>query len=138
MDFNKKLKTRLNIAIAYIVIGAVFTALGLTDMVSNEFFSVYGLALIVMGFARIRRYKLITRNDETIGRQRIAENDERNIAIMQKAKSVAFGITVLLAGLCVIVFEIIGRAELAYIMAAVVMVMTLIYWISYIIVRRKN
>lgn len=138
MDFKKRMKARLNMAICFIIIGVVFLVLECAGVVQNEFFSPYGLALIVMGIARIRRYRLITKDKKTIQRQRIVETDERNVAIIQRAKSMTFTISIIFAGLAVIVFEITGVEELAYIFAIIVCTMTFIYWICFYMTSRKN
>ena len=85
MDFKKKLKTRLYTAISYIVIGIVMIIVSNILKTDNDFLSSFGLALSVCGVVRIRNYFIITKNDETIRKQEIAETDERNISISNKA-----------------------------------------------------
>ena len=90
MEFRKKLKTRLYIAIAYIVIGIITTAAAFVLKIENEFFQSYGIALAVCGILRLRQYIKLTSSEENIRKQEIAESDERNIAIANKARSWAF------------------------------------------------
>lgn len=138
MDFRKKMKIRLFLAIGYIVLGlAMIVAFNLfkTD---NSFLSSFGFALIIIGIARIRNYLLITKNEETLKKQQIKESDERNIVIANKAKSVAFIIYVLLACIAVIVLSILEMTQLSMIVSATVCVLIFIYWISYWIISKNS
>ena len=87
MEFKKKLKTRLYIAIIYISLGIMMITGTFAIKTDNDFISSFGFALVVMGIVRIRNYFMITKNEETIKKQQIAETDERNLSILNKAKS---------------------------------------------------
>lgn len=137
MEYEKKLKKRLYLAISYIVIGVLLLLLCAGRIIENEFMSSFGVVLVVMGVARIRQYRRITKDEESIRRQRIAESDERNLAIWNKARSLTFGIYIALAGIAVIVLEMIDRHDLANPVALSVCALVFIYWICYLIVRRK-
>lgn len=138
MDFMKKLKTRLYVAISYIVIGAVMIAVSFITKTTNEFVSSFGFALLVIGIVRIRNHFIITKNDETIKKQQIAETDERNISIANKAKSLSFRLYVFAASIAVIVLQFLEMSELASIIGFTVCALILIYWISYFIIRKKS
>ena len=136
MDFRKKLKMRLYFAIFYIVLGLVAVLAG--NIVKNDFLPSYGLAIAVCGIVQIRNYVLITRNEETIKKREIAEKDERNIAISDKAKSFSFIAYILLASVAVIVLHIMGKQYLATVIAETVCALLVFYWIAYIIIRKKS
>ena len=138
MNFRKKLKIRLYIAIGYIILGLGMIISCTIIRPENNFFTSYSLALIVIGIARIKRYILITKNEETIKKQEIAETDERNICIANKAKSISFTIYVLLASVAIIVLQWINQVHMAMILSGAVGVLILIYWVSYWIVSRKS
>ena len=138
MDFEKKLKSRLNIGIGYIVTGIILIILSITKVIENEYLESFGIVLAVMGILRIIQYKRITKNNETIRNREIAETDERNIAIIHKSKSMAFGLYMLIACVLVIVFEIMGRAEYSNIMALNIFGLVFLYWISYFIYNKKS
>lgn len=138
MDFRKKLKTRLCFAIAYIVIGIAMIAASFITENYNEFLSPMGAALLVIGIARVRNHFLITKSDETVKKQQIAETDERNIAISNRAKSVAFNLYVLIACVAVIVLQFMEKSFLASTIGLTVCVLLLIYWISYFIISKKS
>lgn len=138
MDFKKKLKTRLYLAIGYIGIGLIITLAVNIMKTENQFLSPFGIALIVCGIVRIRNYVMITKNDETIRKQQIAETDERNISISNRAKQAAFVIYIYLTGTAVIVLRVINKTQLATILSASVCGLIFIYWVSYWIIRRKS
>ncbi len=138
MNFKKKLKTRLYISIIYIALGIMMIAGTFIIETDNSFISSFGFALTVMGIARIRNYFIITRNEETIRKQQIAETDERNISIMHRAKSSAFSVYTLLSGSAVIVLSLCGMHEAAKWISYSVLLLVLIYWICYLIYSRKS
>ncbi len=137
MEFKKKLKTRLYLAISYIVLGVGMIAAGFITGTDNQFVSSYGLALAVVGIVRLKQYFRITKNEERIRKQEIAETDERNIAIVHKARSITFSIYVLLACVVVIVLSFMQLHQAAMWISFSVFVLIAIYWITYFIVRKR-
>lgn len=135
MEFKKKLKKRLYIAIVYTVLGLLMIT-STFIIQTDDFISSFGFALFLMGIARIRNYFIITRNEETIKKREIAETDERNILIMHKAKSAAFSVYVLLSSLAVIVLSFLNMHELSKWIAIGVCVFVVIYWICYMIYQK--
>jgi len=138
MEFEKKLKSRLNIGIVYIAAGIILIILYITKVIENEYLETFGIVLAVMGILRIIQYKKITKNDETIRSREIAETDERNISIMYKAKNAAFGIYAIIACLSVIVFEVMEKPEYAKFSAINVYALLAIYWVSYFIYNKRS
>ena len=138
MDFKKKLKIRLFVAISYVILGIAMIVIFNIIKTENNFLSSFGFALTVIGIARIRNYFLITKNEETITKRQIAENDERNISIANKAKSVAFLAYILVVCTSIIVLYLFNKTQLAFILSATVCFLLLVYWISYWIIRKKS
>ena len=138
MDFKKKLKLRLNVAITYIVLGVILIVGTFITKTENEFISSFGFAMIIMGFVRIRNYRMITKDEGTIRKQQIMETDERNISIIHKAKSTAFAIYIFILGIAVIVLSFIGMHEAAKWVAYPVCLLVVIYWICYFIYQKKS
>ena len=138
MDFRKKLKTRLAVAIVYMVLGLTMIVVFNVINTDNSFLSSFGLALVVIGLVRLRNYFLITKSEESIKKQQIAESDERNIAIAHKAKSITFMICTMLFCVVVIVLQLLEKSQLAMIVSGMVCVMLVIYWITYWVVRKRS
>ncbi len=137
MDYEKKLKQRLYLAIIFIISGIVFTALYCSGISGNQTLLSAGVIFAVVGFARLVWYRKVTKDEESIRRQKIAETDERNIAICNKSKSMAFGLYVFGVALIVVVLEIFGKTEIATVLALNVCVLIILYQICYFIYRRK-
>ena len=138
MDFKKRIKIRYLTAVVYIVLGLALAALSFFLEGENEFVSPFSFALIVIGIARIRKLSLITRNEASLKQREIAEGDERNIYIMLKARSAAFNIYVLLAGIAVIVLLFLEYSFAAQCIGYSVCALALIYWVCYWIYYKKS
>ncbi len=137
MDFKKKLKSRLNIAIIYIALGIMMIAATFITKTDNDFISSFGFAMVLMGLVRIRNYRMITKDEDTIRKQQIIETDERNISIIHKAKSTAFSIYTFLSGIAVIILSFLTMHEEAKSLALSVLLLVAIYWICYFIYHKK-
>ena len=135
MDFKNRMKIRLWTNIIYIVLGVAMIAVGLITKTDNEFVSSFGLTLTVVGLALIK--KNIITSEEKLKRREIAENDERNIAIVHKARSWAFSFYVILGCLAVRVLSLLSLQDIASWIGVGVFSLIAIYWICYFIVRRK-
>ena len=138
MSFQDKMKTRLYLAIAYIVSGITLIVVFNVMEKANEFLSVFGLILVVLGLARLRRYFAITKNEETMKAQQIRETDERNVSIMNRAKSCAFDILVILLAVAIIVLNFTEYTAYMQLLSGVLCALLVIYWVSYFIIRGRS
>lgn len=137
MDFKKKLKIRLYTAIIYVVLGVMIIVGAFVSKPENDFISSFGLILSVIGIARIRNYFIITKSEESIKKQQIAETDERNISIANKAKSAAFLIYVLILAIAVIILSLLNMQSIAKWLSYSVCLLITIYWVCYLIYQKK-
>ncbi len=138
MDFKKKLKIRLAFAIGYIILGVAMIATFCIWSFKNEFLSYYGIALVTIGIAHLRRYFRITKNDEAIKKQEILETDERNVAIAVKARSLSFVAYIIATCVLAVVLYFIGKTAVANILSYTICALVLFYWVSYFIIRKKS
>ena len=138
MDYKKKLKSRLSIAIIYIVLGIMMIAAAFMTKTENDFISSFGFAMVIMGIVRIRNYRMITKDEDTIRKQQIIETDERNISIIHRAKSAAFSIYTFNSGIAVIILSFLSLHEEAKWIAFSVLVLVVIYWICYFVHQKKS
>ena len=137
MEFQKKLKNRLYIAISYLILGAFLIVYDLIAHPKNDFGLVFGIALLVMGILRIFQYRRITSSDQSIKEREMEETDERNKMIAERARSWAFSLYFLLSGITVIILSFLGHHELATPISYSVLLLVVFYWLSYLILRRK-
>ncbi len=138
MEFKKKLKRRLFYgAFVCMALGAAMLAVQFWVEEKADFFSSFGFALIVVGAARLLQYRRITGSEESIRAREIAETDERNLAIAARAGRAAFVIYILLGCCGMIVLQLMQRQELAQLMSLSVCALLVIYWLSYLVIRKK-
>ncbi len=137
MNFKKKLQTRLYVAFTCIVLGLVMIVIPFLVPLPDDFLSSFGFAMVVVGLARIRNYHRITKTEETIRKQEITETDERNLEIINRARSAAFSIYLLLLTAGVIALSLFGLYEVAKWISYAVFLLVLIYWICYLVYRKK-
>ncbi|MBE7062678.1 MAG: hypothetical protein E7390_02670, partial [Ruminococcaceae bacterium] len=113
MNFKNKLKTRLYYGIICIVLGVIMI-IGVTATKSeNEYVSAFGFALAMVGVARIIQYLKITKDEDSIKKQKINETDERTLSIIQKAKSATFSIYLLISCTVVIITALMDMPDVA-------------------------
>ncbi len=136
MDFRKKLKIRLCLAVIYLILGLTTIILTCIFPIENSFIWGIGPALAVVGAARLKQYFIITKSEERLQRQEIAESDERNLSISSRAKSLAFTLYVLIACVAVIVLELLSISQYTSIITTSVCLIVFIYWISYFIINK--
>ena len=137
MDFKKKMKQRLYLAVSYIVFGAALALAALVTKSENQFLSAFGIALAVMGVLRLFQYRRITKNTDSLRKRQLAETDERNRMIAERAKSWTFSFSLMAAGIAVIVLSVLGKHNLAQPISWVMCGMVLLYWVFYHIANRK-
>ncbi len=137
MEFEKKLKIRLWVAVVYIILGIAMMVTFSVFETKNEFLSSFGFPMILIGIVKVRSYLLINKNQESIIKRKIIETDERNITIANKARSISFISYIIIAGISVIVLNVMGKTELATAVSSTVCLLILIYWISYWIISKK-
>lgn len=137
MDFKKKMKQRLYIAVSYCVLGLILIIADVVNSFENYFIFSFGFAFLIMGVLRIVQNRKITNNEKTMHKREIAETDERNIMLSERAKSWTFSFSIMIAGIIVIILSFLGRHELAQPFAWFVCLMVALYWIFRLIANKK-
>ena len=137
MEFEKKLKKRILTARIFLIAGPLLMAVSIWRNLDNEFFFAWGTALMVIGIVRLRQYRKLMASPEAMRAQEVAETDERNIMLANKAKSYAFFWYVLICSVAVIVLEFMNQVQIATSLAFSVCFLILLYWVCYYVLRRK-
>ena len=137
MEFKKKLKQRLYIALSYIAIGIALIAADALNHFENTFIFSFGVTMLVMGVIRLIRHRKITKDDASIRKQELSETDERIRMISERARSWAFSYSIIIAGIAVIVLSLLGKHDAALPFAWYVCGMVVLYWIFWLILRKK-
>ena len=137
MEFKKKMKQRLYIAVSYILLGIVLLLAAFAGKSDNYFFTSFGIALMLMGILRLFQYRKITTSDQALRKRELAESDERNRMMAERARSWAFSFSIMAAGILVIVLNLLGYNEEALPFAWFVCGMVALYWVCWLIIKRK-
>ena len=137
MDFNKKINIRKRTAQVYVLLGILMIVLNLTGIVKNDELSSFGLVFLIIGIAKIRQIKKIMADSESFNERKIAENDERNVMLWTKARSLTFSVYILLSAVAVIVLSILNMESQAKIISYCLFSLLIIYWICYFILSKK-
>lgn len=134
---EKKIKQRLRAAYMHLIFGILLVAVAAWKNPENEFFFAFGVALLVIGIIRLRRYRKLLVSPEAMRAQEIAESDERNIMIDNKAKSWAFMWYIMICGTAVIILEFANQVQLATQLALSICFLMVLYSICYYVIKRK-
>ena len=137
MDFKKRMRQRLCLAVSYCVIGLVLIAVYFLGDTENYFINSFGFALLGIGIVRIIQNRKITKSEETMHKREIMESDERNRMIAERAKSWVFSFSTMAAGIVVIVLSVLGRHEQAQPFSWFLCLMVALYWIFWLIANKK-
>ena len=130
-----KIKSYL-VSVIYIVIGTILLGLGFAGMV-DEFWNGMGSALLVIGVIQlIRRYRL-DKNEAYREKVEIETNDERNRFIRNKAWAWAGYLFVMIMAVASIVLRIFEQNLLSIATSGAVCLMIVLFWGSYIFLKRK-
>ncbi len=119
-----------------ILIGIALAACAGFDLV-DEFWGGMGTALILVGavlLVRQIRYSVNTSYREKVD---VEVNDERNKYISMKAWSWAGYLFVIIAAVATVILKIAGVEELVPIASGSVCLIVLLYWLSYVLLRKK-
>ena len=136
MDIEKKIKTRIYTGVLYLIVGAAMTVTYAVKN-GNEFLCSFGGALVLIGILKILKHKRLLKNKNALEKLRIAETDERNLMLSNKAKSFAFSVYICLCCCAVIAFEFFNMEEKAIPLAYSVCALLVLYLICYCILNKK-
>lgn len=131
-----KKQTRLIACILEIVIGLVLV-IGYSTNLVDEFWSGMGSALLVVGIVMLIRQIRYKTNQTYREKVDVEVNDERNKFLSMKAWAWAGYCFVIIAAVATIVLQIVGQDELVSMAAGNVCLIMVLYWLSYMIIRRK-
>lgn len=137
MDYKKKLKQRLYVNLGWAGIGALFILFWCIRQPENTYPLSLGIAFVIMGVIRTIQYRQTVKDEQALRQKELAETDERNLMMNERAKSWAFSISVFIAGDLAIILSLLGKQDLALLFAWFLCGMTLLYWICWNIIRKK-
>ena len=127
---------RIIVSIMWVIIGMVLIGLSFAGIV-DEFWSGMGSGLLVVGIIQLVRFYRLKNNEAYREKMEIEASDERNHFIRNKAWAWSGYLFILIAAVACIVFKIMGQDLLSMAASEAVCLMLILYWISFIILKRK-
>lgn len=127
---------RLIASVIEIVIGFVLSTLSFSGMI-DEYWGGMGTALVITGGIFLFRQILYKTNSEYQQSVDVEVNDERNKFISMKAWSWAGYFFVVIAAVASIVLKIISLDEYVRFTSGSICIIMILYWISYMVIRKK-
>ena len=134
MYYNNK---RLALSIFWIILGAVLIWLSIAELVESTYWSGMGGALIAVGVLQVIRNLRYRNNPEYQEKVNIEYGDERNKYLRMMSWAWTGYIVVLIEAVGVVAALIMGQHTIQVILAYSVCLIVGIYWIVYMILKRK-
>lgn len=126
----------LYVSIFWVVLGAALVIGNFTGLIDDYWFSM-GIAIIVVGSLQILRYIRYMTNSEYRETYDIQATDERNKFIANKAWAWAGYWFVMLSAIASIVFKLLNREDLTMFCAFSVCLIMVLYWLSWLCLKKK-
>ncbi|MBQ6392819.1 MAG: hypothetical protein IJH60_04855 [Eubacterium sp.] len=134
MYYNNK---RLVLSIFWIILGVVLMWLAIAEVIDAAYWSGMGGALIAVGVLQVIRNLRYRNNQEYQEKLDIEYGDERNKYLRMMSWAWTGYIVVLIEAIGVVVALIMGQHTIQVILAYSVCLIVGIYWIVYMILKRK-
>ena len=131
-----KSNRRMILSIFWVVLGAALLGANLTGLLGDYWGGLGGGLLGVGVFQVIRNVRYLS-NPEYREKVNTSNNDERNKFLANKAWAWAGYLYVLTAAIATIIFQIIGKAELATAAGFSVCTIMVFHWLSYLYLQKK-
>ncbi len=132
MEHNR----RILAYVLYILLGATLWVLGAAEIV-DAFWSGMGAALFIIGALRLIQIYRFRKDADYRERKKVELTDERNRFICNKAWAWAGYLFILCMGVAVIILKVMGEELLSMAASLAVCFMVILYWVSYLVLRKK-
>lgn len=129
-------KKRLIANIIEIAIGAVLAVLGYSGTI-DEYWGGMGTALIFVGCVSLIKQLRYEKSEEYKEYVDVENSDERNRYLRMKAWSWSGYLFVMIAAFGSIIFKVIGYDQHSLLASGCVCLIITLYWVSYLILKRK-
>lgn len=134
MYYNNK---KLVLSIFWIILGAVLIWLSIAEVIDSTYWSGMGGALLAVGVLQVIRNLRYRNNEEYQEKVNIEFGDERNKYLRMMSWAWTGYLVVLIEAIGVVVALIAGQHTIQMVLAYSVCMIVGIYWIVYMILKRK-
>lgn len=134
MYYNNK---KLALSFLWIILGAVLMGLSVAEVLTSSYYSGMGGALLAVGILQVIRNLRYRNNKEYQEKIDVEYGDERNRYLRMMSWAWTGYLVVLIEAAGVVVALIMGQHTIQIILAYSVCLIVGIYWIVYMILKRK-
>ena len=127
---------RMIVSIIWVVLGTVLIAMAFAEKM-DVFWNGVGSGLLVVGVLQLLRQYRFSKNESYREKIEIEEKDERNHFIRNKAWAWTGYLFIIITGVSVIILKVIGQELFSLAASYAVCLMVLLYWITYMVLRKK-
>ena len=127
---------RIIVSVMWVIIGIILVGLRFVGKV-NEFWNGMGSGLVVVGIIQLLRSYRFQKNEAYREKMEIEVSDERNRFIRSKAWAWAGYIFILVTSVSIIILKLMGQDLLSMAAYAAVFFLLILYWVSYLILKKK-
>ncbi len=127
---------RIIVSVIWIVVGIVLVALAFAGIL-DEFWNGMGSGLAVVGIIQMLRFYRLQKNEAYREKVEIELADERNLFIRDRAWAWSGYLFIMVTAVLVIIFKIVGQDMLSLAASFAVCFMLVLYWGSYMILKKK-
>ena len=120
----------------WVALGAVLTVCAIAG-VADSYWHSFGISLLTVGSLQLWRQRRYRKNEAYREKIDTETQDERNRFIANKAWAWAGYLFVMIAAVATVAFQIAGRRELSLMASLGVCLMVLLYWGSWMVLKRK-
>ena len=131
-----KQNRRLLAYVIYVLLGGALFVLGCAEIV-DAFWTGMGSAFMMVGILRLIGLYRFRKNEAYREKVEIEMQDERNHFLRNKAWAWAGYLFIMIMGVLVIVLRVVGQEQLSLTASYAVCLMVLLYYISYLVLRKK-
>ena len=131
-----KQNKRLYVNILWLIVGSILIGLSFAGIV-DEYWNGMGMAFAIVGAINLLRIHRLNKNEAYREKRELEMSDERNHFIRNKAWAWAGYLFVLIAAVCTIGFQFAGQELLSTAAGTAVCLIITLYWISFMILKKK-
>lgn len=135
MDHGNNTKS-ITIIVACIILGIAILVASVMEYVDPTF-SGFGGAFIGVALAKLLKIWKMKRNPEYAKRVEIANHDERNLFVVQKAYAFSFAAMIIILAIAGVILLVMGHKDYGMICFGGVSLQTLLYLCSYMYFQKK-
>ena len=127
---------RMYLSLFWLLLGAVLFVCGAMEVI-DSYWSGMGGGFLAVGILQLIRHIRYRKNEEYREKVDVATGDERNRFLTGKAWAWAGYLFVIITAVAVIVLHAVGQEQLGRMAAYAECLLLVLYWICYLILRKK-